>query len=150
MKRLSCLFVLFFGLFGCDPDPETTTVQIPIHLAPQRELTGNWQLRVTVSSLDMVAITRTVPLRVDPQQGGIQQVSFENLLIGDTVQVRIKVLSDGEVVSERTEFVALLDKPSNTIRFEMDKLIEEAEVIEWERDGSKMVLIPAKHVSHLC
>jgi ABC-type uncharacterized transport system auxiliary subunit len=95
VKRLFCFLILFFGLFGCDRDPETTTIQMPIHLAPQKALTGDWQLKVTVSLPEMDAVMQTVPLTVDPEQGGVQQVTIPNLPVGDTVNIKVEILADG-------------------------------------------------------
>ena len=165
MKRLFCLLILSFGLFGCDRDPETTTIQMPIHLAPQKGLTGDWQLKVRVSSPEMDAVMQTIPLTVDPEQGGVQQVTIPNLLVGDTVKIKIEILADGQLVSERSQSITLLDSAANTVSFEMDKLVEEKadpeseepepkeeekeekpkklpDKITWQKDGSKMVLIP--------
>ncbi|MDP6598855.1 MAG: formylglycine-generating enzyme family protein, partial [Candidatus Poribacteria bacterium] len=136
-----------FGLFGCDRDPETTTIQMPIHLAPQKGLTGDWQLKVTVSSPEMDAVMQTIPLTVDPEQGGVQQVTIPNLPVGDTVKIKVEILADGQLVSERSQSITLLDSAANTVSFEMDKLVEEKpkklpDKITWQKDGSKMVLIP--------
>ncbi|MDP6995881.1 MAG: formylglycine-generating enzyme family protein [Candidatus Poribacteria bacterium] len=169
MKRLFCLLILSFGLFGCDRDPETTTIQMPIHLAPQKGLIGDWQLKVTVSSPEMDTVMQTIPLTVDPEQGGVQQVTIPNLLVGDTVNIKVEILADGQLVSERSQSITLLDSAANTVSFEMDKLVEEKpepkpeepepkeeekeeekeekpkklpDKITWQKDGSKMVLIP--------
>jgi len=141
VKRLFCLLILSFGLFGCDRDPETTTIQMPIHLAPQKGLTGDWQLKVRVSSPEMDAVMQTIPLTVDPEQGGVQQVTIPNLLVGDTVNIKIEILADGQLVSERSQSITLLDSAANTVSFEMDKLVL-PDKITWQKDGSKMVLIP--------
>ena len=147
MKRLFCLLILSFGLFGCDRDPETTTIQMPIHLAPQKGLIGDWQLKVTVSSPEMDTVMQAIPLTVDPEQGGVQQVTIPNLPVGDTVNIKVEILADGQLVSERSQSITLLDSAANTVSFEMDKLVEEKpekspDKITWKKDNSQMALIP--------
>ena len=146
MSQFLSVLVIFVG---CDRDQQTTDIQIPIYLAPQKELTGNWQLKVTVSSPEMNTVMQAIPLTVDPEQGGVQQVTIPNLLVGDTVNIKIEILADGQLVSERSQSITLLDSAANTVSFEMDKLVEEKpepkklpDKITWQKDGSKMVLIP--------
>ena len=79
------------------------------------------------------------------------------------LHIKVEILADGQLVSERSQSITLLDSAANTVSFEMDKLVEEKpepkpeepepkekeekpkklpDKITWEKDGSKMVLIP--------
>ena len=145
MRRgINILFLLFI-LVGCDRDPETTSIVVPIRLAPQRELAGDYQVRLTVSSEEIGEVTKMVPLSVELGKNATQQISIPDLPAGKTVEVKVEVLEDDQVVSEKTEVVTLLDQPTNAISFEMDKfgpvLSFSAEVLDFHDDKNSIELV---------
>ena len=143
-KGISILLLLFC-LVSCDRDPETTSIVVPIRLAPQRELAGNYQIRLTVSSEEIGEVTKMVPLSVELGKNATQQISIPDLPVGKTVEVKVEVLEEGQVVSEKTEAVTLLDQTTNAISFEMNKfgpvLSISAEVLDFSDDKNSIELI---------
>ena len=143
-KGISILLLLFC-LVSCDRDPETTSIVVPIRLAPQRALAGDYQIRLTVSSEEIGEVTKMVPLSFELGKNATQQISIPDLPVGKTVEVKVEVLEDGQVVSEKTEAVTLLDQPTNAISFEMNKfgpvLSISAEVLDFSDDKNSIELI---------
>ena len=82
MKKEISILVLLCCLVGCDRDPKVTSVVVPILLAPQRELLGDYQVRLTAWSEEISEIIKTVPLSVELGKNATQQISIPDLPIG--------------------------------------------------------------------
>ena len=145
MKKEISILVLLCCLVGCDRDPKVTSVVVPILLAPQRELLGDYQVRLTAWSEEISEIIKTVPLSVELGKNATQQISIPDLPIGQTIKVKVEVLEGTQVVSEKTEEITLQDQLINAISFEMDKfgpvLSVSAEVLDFSNDKNSIELI---------
>ena len=138
----SCFLILFFFVSCSTEDSTTTSVEVPLRLAPNAFIQGNYQVTVSIAAADMETVTASAKLAGIPGTGVSQRLILKDVVVGQNRQIKIQIWRGGDLVSSKVETVDLVKGEVNSFTIKMDKVNRPKTIIS-KKDNSKMVLIPS-------